>query len=691
MSTPIRNAAPFANLTGAQDRSRRTPVYDPEMFPTHCPHSYTFAERGPLTPMPVSGDGLTSMFGSKTLDYQGIYATHQTPFIQLFNAEANLQYVQRLVPSDAPAPSSFALYMDMVEDRLPVYERGTDGKYKLDANNQKIPTGEYVLGYKGRLVLGPHLGGVLGQASQQVGGLASSTGVQSTMYPLWEIEVADQGAYGDNIGVRLFAPTDSSALPIDQDVVDENLAYLYRLVAVERATKTSTPLPIEGNNGLPYIDFSFKERVVSSRTSAKYYIGNRLVESYREVEDSGILRKQGPFGAQHIYKANLETVLKMIFTNEKDYGLVDGEVDEAFHLINFLSATDTKGRPYFTLQLLGPLEDGLLFSENTTHYMVGGGDGSLTPEMFDSLVKEQLDAWGRVPDIDLLDSAVYNQSAIYDSGYSMETKKSLISVIGKRYDIAAIVSSQEADAPMNSAAEDSSATAALSTYAANFPESTLYGTPACRAIVVAGAGYLKTGVWDKMVPMTYEIARMFARYMGASNGIWQNGLAFDLPPNNIVTSMKNTNVVFRGADQRARDWAINMVYAQNYDRRSLHFPGIQTVYEADDSVLNSAGMMWAIVELEKICERVWRDMSGISGLTDDQFIERGNRLINERIDGKFDNRFIFRVTTHLTQADRDRNYSWSTDIEIGGSGMKTVNTVRIVARRRSDMEEQAVV
>lgn len=685
----IRNAAPFPNLQGIMDRSRATPVYDPEQFPTHCPQSYTFAERGPTLPQPVIGDGLISMFGAKTLDYRGAYATHQTPFIQLFNAQANMQYVQRIVPTDAPAPASWALHLDMVKDILPVYARGADGKYRLDANGQKIPTEQTVEGYKARLVWMPHLKGVLGQATEQVGNLVSEAGVQSTMYPLWEIEAGSQGEYGNNLGMRLYAPTDTSSIPLDTEVVNENLAYLYRLVAVERATPTSTPLVTETLTGAQYIDFSFKEGVVSSRTDQEFYIGDRLVESYRDVEDTGVLRQLGPFGKQFIYHDNIEHVLKLIFTEEQDYGLVEGDVDTAYNLINFMGGVDPQGRPYYTYQLEGPLQGGSLFDPNITHYAVGGGDGTMSAEMFDTLVGEQLAGWGRL-EADLLDDAIYVQSAIYDSGYSMATKRNLISVTGKRFDIAAIVSSQEVDSRMNTAEEDSSATAALSTYAANFPESALFGTKACRALVIAGAGYLKTGNWRKMVPFTYEVARMFANYMGAANGIWINGQAFDMPPNNIMSAFKNTNVVFRGADQRTRDWANNMVWAQNYDRRSMFFPAFQTVYEDDTSVLNSAATMWVCIELEKICQRSWRDMSGISGLTDDQFIERGNRLINDRITGRFDNRFIFNVNTNLTRADLSRNYSWSTTIQVGASGMKTVGTYTIEARRRTDMEEQAV-
>lgn len=690
MSTPIRSAAPFANLQGVWDRSRRTPVYDPEMFPTHCPMSYSFAERGPTDPMPVSGDALTSMFGDSIIDFRGKFATHVTPFIQLFNAEANLQYVQRVIPHDAPAPATWALSIDMVEDLLPVYERGDDGKYKLGADGNKIETDETVMGYKARLVWMPHLKGKLGQATEQVGGFASSTGVQSTLIPLWEIEVSSQGSFGNNVGIRLYAPTETSSIPLDTETVEENNAYLYRLIALERATATSTPLITETINGSQYVDFSFKQDVVSSRTDQEFYIGNRLVQSYREVEDTGVLRFQGPFGAQHIYAENLDRVLKKIFANEQDYGLVSGDEETDFNLINFLSATDPSGRPYYTYQLMGPLQDGVLFDQSVTHYAVGGGDGTLTNAVFDELVREQLNGWGSL-DADLLDDAIYVMSALYDSGYSMATKRAMISVIGKRYDIATIISSQEAGASMNTAEEDSSATAALSTYAANFPESVLFGTKACRSLVIAGAGYLKTGNWKKMVPFTYEIGRMFARYMGAANGIWVNGQAFDLPPNNIMTAFKDTNVIFRGAAQRNRDWANNMVYAQNFDRRSMFFPGIQTVYEDDTSVLNSAATMWVCVELEKICQRSWREMSGIAGLTDDQFIDRGNRLINDRITGRFDNRFVFRVNTYFTQADLDRNYSWSTTIEVGASGMKTVGTYTIEARRRSDMEPQDVV
>lgn len=686
--TAIRTAAPFANLRGTLDRSRTAPVYDPEQIPSHCPMFYIFAEKGPTLPQLVSGAGFEQMYGIKSLDARGKFATHQLPFVKLMNANANAMYVQRVIDPAAVDAATWALYVDMVKDQIKQYERGTDGRFKLDTNQQKIPTGETVEGWIVRLAWGEHVKGDLGAASQTTGKLVSSTGEQSTMFPIWEISVSDPGAYGKNLGIRLSAPNiNSQPAGLDEATVLSNKAYLYRLAAVERPNAASSAVVQEGAKGQRYLDFSFKDGVISAEDQA-FFIGDSLVETWREVEDSGVLRKQGPFGAQHIYEDNLKEVLTRLFESEQPFGLLgeDEDADENYHLVNFLTATDQYLTPYFSVELRGPLQDGLLFDASSTHYAVGGDDGKTDSKTFNELVREQAQNFGEL-EADLYDTAIYDMSVFYDSGFDMETKNALLSIIGKRYDVAVIVATQDVDRPINAPEADSSAAMALSTRASNYPESVLFGTPACRAAVVAGAGKLKNqSVYRGLLPFTYEVANMCSKFMGAANGFWADEYSMDEYPNNVMSSFKDTNIVFRRAGARDEDWRNNMIYAQNFDRRSAHFPAFQTVYQDDSSVLNSLVTMFAIVEVEKICQRVWRRLTGISKLTAEQFAERSDRLINAELKDRFGTRFLFNAVTSFTPDDTQRGWSWSTQVDVGANGQMTVGSYTIVARRRADME-----
>ena len=149
--------------------------------------------------------------------------------------------------------------------------------------------------------------------------------------------------------------------------------------------------------------------------------------------------------------------------------------------------------------------------------------------------------------------------------------------------------------------------------------------------------------------------------MGANNGAWIPGKNFDISPKNQVTMFKQTPLMLHSktADVRNEDWANGLIWVQNYDRRSLFYPGIQTVYDDDTSVLNSLFNIIAVVELEKSLDRTWRDLTGIQTLTVAQFIERSDRLIASKVANRFDDKFIIVPETYLTEGDEQRGYSWS--------------------------------
>ena len=111
------------------------------------------------------------------------------------------------------------------------------------------------------------------------------------------------------------------------------------------------------------------------------------------------------------------------------------------------------------------------------------------------------------------------------------------------------------------------------------------------------------------------------------------------------------------------------------------------MYDDDTSILNSMFNMLIAVELEKVAEITWRQLTGISGLTENQFITRSNRLIEEAVKGRFDNRVVIVPDTFVSEADSQRGFSWGCNIVMYGNNMKTVGSFTIVARRREDLEQ----
>ncbi|MNL25729.1 hypothetical protein D3C87_1472180 [compost metagenome] len=250
-----------------------------------------------------------------------------------------------------------------------------------------------------------------------------------------------------------------------------------------------------------------------------------------------------------------------------------------------------------------------------------------------------------------------------------------------------VLSTQDVSAKQNTPSEESSIAISLRTAARMYPESEVFGTPVCRAIVIGHSGYLINSKWTKLTPLTIEFAAKSARYMGAGNGVWKSAQSFSISPANQVTMFRNVNASFKKVDVRSQDWENGLVWVQNYDRRSLFFPAFQTVYDDDSSILNSFFNMAIAVELEKIADRAWRDLTGIDGLTPGQFRARSDRLITQMAAGRFDGRVQIQVETFLTAADTQRGYSWSCNITMYGNNMMTVGTFTIIARRQEDLQQ----
>lgn len=388
------------------------------------------------------------------------------------------------------------------------------------------------------------------------------------------------------------------------------------------------------------------------------------------------------------------------------------------YTVNFFTAVGWNAYPYESIRMVSDKTltalSGTSLKSTVTQYALGGNDGTITYDNFNLQVAQQCANYGDmivkrnplgdadpsdVP-LDFMDTAKWPQSAIWDTGFGMSVaipgggtknvKADLLVPIGRRKDIWVALSTQEIGpgAVQNTAAQESSIAITLQNMARMYPESEYYGTKTCRAIVVGHSGELSSSTWRGLAPMTIDLAAKVASYMGASNGAWIPGKNFDISPKNMVTMFKTDtiNAAFKNADVRNEDWANGLIWVQNFDRRSLFYPGIQTVYDDDTSVLNSLFNIIAVCELEKVCERVWRELTGIQTLTVAQFIERSDNLITQKVANRFDDKFIIVPETYLTEGDEQRGFSWSCKVNMYAANMRTVGTYTIVSRRIEDYQ-----
>lgn len=738
MSSLMKNAAPMTIQLGMKDSSTTAASVAEEAVPSHLPKVMAFAKKGPTSDQLVVGSSRTSMYGSDTFDLRSKYATHQTVLSNILNDQANAQIFRRLKPQDAGPRASIRIYLDVLPTAIKQYRRGTDGKYMLDRNGNKIETGDHLDGYKVKWIAKPidveggieevvysstydwetsedgdaHMSSpfngsymtVISASHLQVkngtemAGTMVTTdrygygGEQSTMYPIFDIVVPFFGADGNNTGFRLFAPTDDSTLSINKNLLTTDKIYpliaqfLYKDDTTQTSTITSTV------SGSQYVDVALKPDAINTTTDEEVYIGTVLVEAFQSLDDPTTTPIYSPFGEVYVYENNLEMLIKQFYEAEIDHigdGFTDfDESDDEEWRFNILSGVTSANQPYHTYEVNYSDTDSVRFSEHSTIYASGGSDGTTDDAMLNKLVTAHMAVYADELS-EYTDSALHPESIIYDSGFDLNTKKALAQFISVRKDTFAFLSTHVAGETLTEASEYSRAVS-LNAYLKNYPESAFWGTKTVRGLVMGRSGKLLNSKWRGTLPISMEIASKAAACMGASDGIWKQAEFFDRYPNSMITMFKEPNVVFIGASVRNRDWEVGLNWVGAFARRQYFIPALKTIYGGDSlsdtSVLNGFLTVLLCCELNKIGQRIWREFSGSSTLTDDQFIDTVNARYNELIKDRFTNVFTIIPNAFISPDQKKRGYAWTLQVKVGAPNMKTVEELYLDVYRKDDLD-----
>lgn len=686
MSTPL-NAAPLTNWLGIQDDSTAQQLPQPLQVPTHLPLCPLYTPWGPATATLTTPANITSTFGANVFNTRSAYYTHQSLYAETVLDAGNQIMIQRIIPEDAPAPARMLLSLDFVaEPALQQYQRNSDGTYFLNSNGQKVAitgAGATAAGFIGKWVLNsmPE-GSVFGEVPTVAGSITNSAAVQSQVLPILEFEATFQGSQGNNQAIRLLVPTGADASnPMNVPEAERVGAWIMRLVMLSRVSATASWNILNTQSGQSYADFTLLPNAYDDTTSQNLDFQFALSNGY-SAKTPGFPRTYGPFENAFIYQTNLKSTLALVGAREATYGTLPsstftGATDPNLYLVNLFTAVSTENIPYYSLQLQGSSAGGLIYTSNSAFPAVGGGDGTMTQASFD----EDVASW--IGGFDLLDLASYPFSTVYDSGFSLTTKYALISLLGQRPDIWLNLVTQIATEPQNTPDQDLSTAQALSAMVGTYPESVVYGTAACRANIVGGSGYLLSGTYSGIVPLSLQLAKTFAAYMGAANGQWNSTVPPDENPYNLITLFENTNTAYMTATARNAAWNAGLIWAEAFDMESQYFPALASVYTNDTSVLKAMMNVIIAVDLIKIAHQARRTLSGISSLTSAQFVQRSNQLIINLVKGRYAGRVQVVPNTYYTAADTANGYSWSCAITMYANNMMTVGSATVIAQRMS--------
>lgn len=686
MSEQITGSTPRIYYRGTKESSITRSTGSTTTLPLHRPLIMFFGQKGPTVPTWIDPVKFEDIYGAETTNLSGVYCTHSTAFIKEAIAAGNQFMALRLEPSDIPDVATLGLSLDWVKTKIDDYERNDDGSYKLDADNNKIPLSTQIDGVKFRFVFEKIEADVSGvsQYKKRVAkaGTIGTESAPSTITPLADFRCRFKSSLGANTALRIWAPTVNSAQAADADLQERIKSFLYRFQIMTRADKASSPTIFETIYNEPSLSVGFGENLVDPQTEVVYDFIERIDSRYNDDDPSTYL--MSPLDTPYLYQANIDTVLAAVQELEAPFDTVSDDADDLYQ-INLFGGQTVEGVPYHAVQILGVLDGGVTLTETATNYLQGGGDGTLGNASFNAAAYAVLSNLSNDGAFNITNYARYPFNTFWDSGFDLKTKQAIPQLIGLRADTWIALSTQDISSDFNSNEEEESIALSLMSRVSAFPDSSDFGTPAFRGMIVGGAGYYTETTRKLAVPLTLDRFRAYCRYAGAADGVLKPEFAVDEGDARKVQVVKSINNLDKSWRVRRAQWNNNLVYVEDYDTNSQFYPGQQSFYSEQGSVLKAAIVGLCVANLNRFAFEAWRDLTGTQKLTDDQLIERSDDAVSTRGTGAFDDRLIFTPHSEITQADKERGYSWSMRVDFGANAFRTVMDMSSVAYTREEL------
>lgn len=676
-----RNGAPLNNKQGWQDNSVPELVRTPTGDAIHKPLIFTFAARGvDNEAFPLTGDNALSLLGRNVFDLRGPYATFNTPYQAMFNANANECMYQRLIPEDAKT-ASVRVFADVLETKVPSYERDSNGIVQYD-NSGKPKIKEQVDGLVivFRSVVIDETTPAVGAGVVIDGTMTGEGGTKSKLYPLFDIAGPYAGADVNGFGFKLIPLSEKSSPALTSSYQNEVGGRVYSLQWFETLAGVTSPVVWKTLTGMSSINFSFKPDAYYQPMRTQLDFEVVVADAYRQtMPDIGELPDYGPFEQFYLYRENLETVLGLA------QAAITTDAPADPYMVDIFGGYDLLGQPYDGLQVNPATETGkVVFSASNIHYLQGGSDGTMNNDVYDELVRREMLLFPDGGKVRYDNELKYSLGCFWDSGFSFDTKAALVNFIGRSRNTFLTLATHVYSQGRNDEQTEESAKIALIELITAVPESAYYGTPAARGMVTGQSAFIKNSSYKKPVPMNYSLANFFSKYLGAGDGRAKPAYRFSRGELTIIEDLTDLSMPWKGNEVYASDWDVSLITARSYDYYRLFIPAIQSIYSEDRSVLNNALFNFMMTYVYRVSDRVWADMSGEASMTDDERAKMIENKIIERLEGRLDNVAVVTPKAYFTADDKSNGYSVTLDlIAEGGVLLTQFNTTIKVYRRES--------
>lgn len=672
--TDVYNPAPKTTITGIIDEYLVpiSPSITPNAFSNML--AFTFGKKGPVgVGVWANGYKGESIYGPEIYDLNNDYTTHQTLFINYANSVNNPLDIIRVVPSDVGPEPAIGLWAEYVHDDVQTYERDpVTNKHKLDNNGQRIPVGT-VAGVKVRFFLREIVPGEFGKATSELGS-ANGTGGQSKVIPLVEFRHSWVGSDGNNVGIRIFpAFANSERLAQVSEEEMKKTGFPFRLQIVRRTTASITGNIVNTAVGNQFVEGSFQPGAIHPLTKANYDLFKLAEREYSDLKDNDapVYPEIGQYFVYNEHVKELFDALNSYLNEANPYS------------VNPFTGTDFSGVPYDNYDVLPNVDASFKFATTSTAFLKGGSDGTLSLAEFDLAVRrylEQVPAWDEHV---ITNMARHPFKLVVDSGFSLDTKYTMIRfALGIHKACTLLTTPQDAMLPVNDETKDAALIKAITTRIASYPESSV--TTATRAMIVGRCGVLSNTTYTGKVPVMFAIFKRIVNMFGSPTGVINVNNVMQVLPNKLINEFISLSYDYQGLKARQRDWDCGAAIIEAYDQRQYQIPAYRSVYSKPVSILSDIGNVIIAVDCIHQLYRTWQDLSGITGLTPEQLIERANTITtNYTKPERYANIVVPVANNYLDAIDMNNKFSWHGNIILQGSVPARNAEISVTSRIRS--------
>jgi len=613
----------------------------------HVPMFFIFAERGPVNE-PVYGgfEYLKRIFGAKTFDPRSKYYTHQNLYAEMALGFQQV-YIVRLADPEA-SQASLAIFMDVTTKSVIQYQRDLNGQLILGTDGNPLPKlmldgitpvteNSIELTFSSR---------ALDLTTEAISALPTQNvtvgATTYTRYPLMAFDFSAVGSAGSKYGFRFYYKPD-----YEQSVVTATESMIYQFEPVYQADDGfNTQVAIrdvflEASNQV-----SLKEDAVDATTDTDYFAQNIILDRF--IAGVGATRHHTIPYKTHFYSDNVAIVGQRILDVSPE--LVAANITP--FMVNIISGVDQYNTAYDHFKITNATD---YFNKSRAVFLIGGDDGDTTLQMFEAQYKLFMSG-DLYPDI--VDNFRFPITHVYDSGFTLPTKRESVSILSLRDDVAIDFTTQDVSLLPNNKADDQSTGVSLRTRVLLYPESTFFGTPVVRASIYQQCGTLNDRPTYRR-PVPASLWRLLKRCQYEA-GPQRTGQPKGRTASE-VSMFRDLNWYPAGYDHKQLNWETGLNYIQFADRRVLFYPDLRSVYPFDNSVLSDDVFRDTIVYVKHIVRRNWTYFSGLD-IPKSQLADR----IIKAIDG--DIYFAFQGDVRsLTSMDNTEEYKalgWRSRIKV---------------------------